>query len=148
MNTEYLTDQLDIVYAGKAWYGKNILHSLQDLNIDKVLLRLGDGFNIAELVYHMLAWRKYTLFVLQNDAHYEMEDGENFPRVTHLTTEQWDKLLTDFAKNQAELKRCFRSAGKLTNRIPKKRYTLMDLLQGIIHHDIYHIGQINMLARL
>jgi len=147
MNAEYLTHQLDVVYAGKAWYGKNILSSLHDLKFDKVLQRTGKGHNIAELVYHMLAWRKYTLFILQNDVHYEMAANENFPKVTHLTKAQWGQLLSDFAENQSKLKEYFHSASNLSKKFPKKPYTLLDVLQGIIHHDIYHIGQINMLAK-
>ena len=148
MDADYLAHQLDVVYAGKAWYGKNILNSLSELNFDKVLQRIGGGHNIAELVLHMSAWRRYTLFVLQNDAHYEMEENENFPAVTDISKKEWQQLLEDFADIQTKLKEQFHVAGLLTKKIPQKSYTLLDLLQGIIHHDIYHLGQINMLAKL
>ena len=148
MDAESLTNQLDVVYAGKAWYGKNILNSLRGLSFKKVLERNGNGHNIAELVLHMLAWRRYTLYVLQNHAHYEVEENENFPTVTHISEDEWKRLLQDFEDNQAKLREHFLSVTILAEKIPQKSYTLLDLLQGIIHHDIYHLGQINMLAKL
>jgi uncharacterized damage-inducible protein DinB len=139
---------LENVYAGPTWYGKNIKETLKDLPIGKALLRLQGSYNIAELIHHMIAWRNYVIKLVETGKHHKVPDVENFPTIEVLMMDEWNELMHQFDQSQIRLLGVLQNHEvDLNAKVPDKAYSFQDVLVGIIHHDIYHAGQLNLLAK-
>ena len=139
---------LDNVYQGSTWYGKNIKKTIQDIPIGKALLRLDASYNIAELVSHMLAWRNYVIKLLETGQHHKVSDVENFPTIEVLMMDEWMDLIQRLHESQERLMHLLETKSiDLEAKVPEKQYCFREVLVGIIHHDIYHAGQLNLLTK-
>ncbi len=145
---ESIIELLRKAYNGPVWYGKSVRKTLEEVPIGKALLRLNGSYNIAELVYHMMAWRRYVAHLLKEGKSIVIEENENFPTIEYMTVEDWHELVDRLDQSQKTLEKLMQSSTmNLSDPVPSKPYTLADVLHGIIQHDVYHIGQINFLAK-
>ncbi len=143
-----LVDQYQKVYQGKAWYGKNIVDSLSAIPNALLCNRLNGSYNIVELVHHMLVWREYATYVLNHNDDYKVKDEDNFPVINECDETRWQNLLEELGQSQEEMVRTMTNFNRsLDDPIPQKNFSNRDLLHSIIHHDIYHIGQINFMTK-
>jgi uncharacterized damage-inducible protein DinB len=130
-----------------AWYGPSLKEALTGIKIDEAHSRIGDGHTITELVNHIIAWKIFVIEKLKGNADYKVDDAANFPNIAdwdgslHRLDEVQSQLLTAISEFDAE---------KLHNKVPHEgyQYTFSTLLHGIIHHDIYHIGQISLIRKV
>jgi hypothetical protein len=94
----------------------------------------------------MTAWRIFTVRRLQGDDGYTVTDDLNFKTAT-----SWENAITDLEKSQQELLTAVKSfpEEKLSDRVPhaSHQYTFYTLIHGIIHHDLYHTGQIVLIKK-
>ena len=148
MSVSDIISTLENVYAGQTWYGKNIKATIKNIPIGKALLRLQGSYNIAELIHHMIAWRNYVIKLLETGKHHSVPDFENFPTIEVLMMEEWNELIDQFDQSQIRLVELLKDRKvDLNAKVPEKPYTFKEVLVGIIHHDIYHAGQLNLLAK-
>lgn len=132
------------VYNGKAWHGPSIMEVLKDMDETLARKRIGNSHSIVQLVLHMVSWRTFVTKRLLGDNAFELSDAENFPNESNWTT-AFQKL----EQSQAELVKAIDSASNslLHENVASRKYDFFVLLHGIIHHDIYHIGQIQMIKK-
>lgn len=136
------------VCEGKTWYGKNVSESLELVADQMRLRRIGSSYNIVELVFHMLAWRKYVNRLVESGIHQDVPDQENFPEVNEFSDEQWQDLMQTFSEEQKQLLQTLEKCDlNVLDESPKVGYSWRDIFEGLIHHDVYHIGQINFLRK-
>ncbi len=143
-----LLQQFKIINSGRAWYGKNLTETLAPLTAQQSSNRHGGNHNIAELLSHMCAWRSYVLRSIKVGYHTGVSAEANFSRIDTLTDEEWSDLLRRFEDLTNKLVILLEQPLDLNMQLTGKGYTYWELLQGIIHHDIYHAGQINLLATM
>lgn len=144
-----LTDQLRRTFDGAAWHGPNLLDSLRDLPAEQRLVRIGDSHNIAELVRHLIAWRRYAIRKLTGDRDYEVTDPENFATLDQLDEPAWERMLEELQYTQHRLVTLLEHSDDTTllRRVPGRDFSFSVLLHGIVHHDVYHQGQIALLRK-
>lgn len=148
---EELITQLKKIYNGNAWHGSNIVRGITDLPLSQLTKRIGDGNNIAELVHHIYAWRYYVIQQLNGNSTFDVKDDFNFIRFETIKEEQWTYLKNQLADSQKELivsLKNYDSSALQETIVGKEHYRMMDLLHGIIHHDLYHLGQIMILRQV
>ena len=105
---------------------------------------------IAQLLEHMLAWR-YDLIKRLHDEpreRIELNSPRDWPDPADRTKAHY---LGEFAATAARLKEGLAKFDetKLGDILhPDYEYTSVEMLEGGVQHDIYHLGQINLLAAL
>ena len=131
---ETLAQRLKVSYEGDPWHGKSI----------KAILQISDAplpLKVLKLLNHMIAWRKYVANIL-NGALYriELNTPEDWPPVT----QSQEEILDALERSQAELILAIEhfDVDKWHDKLGKTKYTCLDLVQGVIDHDIYHRGQL------
>lgn len=131
---ETLAQRLKVSYEGDPWHGKSI----------KAILQISDAplpLKVLKLLNHMIAWRKYVANIL-NGALYriELNTPEDWPPVT----QSQEEILDALERSQAELILAIEhfDVDKWHDKLGKTKYTCLDLVQGVIDHDIYHSGQL------
>lgn len=143
---EYLVSLLKQTFEKGAWHGPSVKESIEDVDQAQAFKRLPDTHSIIELVAHMTAWRAYTIRKLKGDAEYKVTDELNFPQA-----ESWPETLRRLEESQMLLLSELETfpAGKLQEEVPGRAnpLTFYMLLHGMIHHDVYHAGQIVLIKK-
>lgn len=132
------------VYNGKAWHGPSIMDVLKDVDDTIARKKIGDSHSIGQLVLHMVSWRTFVTRRLMGDTTFELSDKDNFPAAT-----DWATALQKLEASQAELVKAIETitSNQLSEQVASRKYDFYVLLHGIIHHDIYHIGQILLIKK-
>jgi uncharacterized damage-inducible protein DinB len=137
---------LNSTFEKNAWHGPSVKEVLQNINPQQSLKRLNNTHSIIELVSHMTAWKLFVISRLLGDNEYTVNDQLNFPSET-----DWEKALKDLYDTQARLVELLETfpETRLADVVPHGSfsYTYYHLLHGIIHHDLYHAGQIALIKK-
>jgi hypothetical protein len=141
-----LIENLDTVFRGDAWHGPSVAEILNSLKPEVVDQQHGfSKRTIAELIYHLVAWRKFAIEKLKDNIHFTMDTEEanwGTPEIT--SKENWPnlkKLLQDTHKEFIGLLEDLDDE-LLDKRVPGEFYDFYKLLTGIVQHDTYHLGMI------
>lgn len=144
--TTSLIRQLQKTFDKHAWHGPAVTEVLADVDQELALARLPGSHSIVELVNHMTAWRMHVISRMSGDLGYTVGEAENFPADT-----DWNAALHKLNKSQELLLKELSSfpESRLTELVPQAshKYTFNTMLHGIIHHDLYHIGQIVLIKK-
>jgi len=150
--TKRIYDLLQRDWNGPMWHGPNLSEVLNGIDWQKAFAKPGAGsHNIYELVRHMSCWRKFVLEHLNGNTDYKVELNSETDRPTQYekTEASWKEALAELDKNQADLLEAFQNFDEqlLNNPVPGKKFNWYTFIHGLIHHDIYHSGQISILKK-
>lgn len=141
-----IIENMDTVFRGDAWHGPSVMEILNSLPIHAVTQKNGTSkHTIAELVFHLKAWRIFAFQKLQNNIHFSLQsESDNWGTPSEISEESWPTLVNDLKTAHAvllqELEKYDDSL--LTQRVAGEHYDFYTLLHGIIQHDTYHLGMI------
>lgn len=147
-----IADLLDRAYRGDAWHGPCVLESLADIDAEMANCRLDDeSHSIWELTSHILAWGEEISRRLGGETPREMVDTLDWPSDDDSTGDGWMRLQERLAESHERL--VGRLRGLSDERLdqdlalcsPSKIYVV---LHGVIHHHLYHAGQVQMMKRI
>lgn len=144
--------QLEQLYGGGSWNDESFTEKLKAIEEQKAFMQPIPGKHcIAEIVWHCTYWRTVLLKQLQGDNDFRERtfNDQNFLSLESLQQKGWSNLLADFKKSQELLIALLNT--KNDNFLEgeyKDGRTFDCIVEGIIHHDIYHIGQIGLVISL
>lgn len=149
MNKEiqYIISMLKETYEGDPWHGRSIKALLDEVSPETGLKKPSAGsHSIAELVYHMVNWRDFTISRLrpeagQDVAYFETNDWRT---LDHNDIGTWKRGLELLEESQQKLVAILEEYNDsiLPEPVSGRKYNFRTLLYGVVHHDIYHAGQI------
>lgn len=140
-----LIDTLSHTFEKNAWHGPAVLEALEDLSAVQAEQRIGNSHSIIELVGHMTAWRIFVCEKLEGNAAFDIDTDEmNFPSTKNLMT-----AIQELKASQKRLLKLLEQTPveKLEEKVPGRPFKFKVMLNGIIHHDLYHTGQIVLLRK-
>lgn len=153
-NLEQLTKEYTDFYQGIPWYGRNFSQIVEDITDGEALAFAGNGQSIAQLLCHMIKWRKSLTIRLLGNTEFRAsdQDPDNWPAQNTLNAEVWKQAKLEFGELQETI---IAELGKRKDSfldelfVPgNARYTYRYLIIGVIQHDIYHLGQISLMKQL
>lgn len=128
------------VWGGSPWYGKSVYELLSRINYHSE--------PIMDIINHMVAWRLFALYKIQGtDYKIEMDSLSDWPKgqekdiaqaVSYLSSNLED-IITEIKKKDDNW---------LLQKVIGENYSYQFLIEGIVQHDIYHVGQITLLHKL
>lgn len=137
---------LEKTFDKSPWYGTSVMGSLSEVSPAQASQRTGQSHSIIGLVLHMISWRTFAASRLRGDNTFEVSDETNFPEGS-----DWAVALEKLHQSQEELVAAAKDfpERRLGELVPSKtqKYTYYTLLHGIIQHDIYHLGQIQLIRK-
>lgn len=144
-----MINMLKNIYDGAAWHGSSIMKILNKISAQQAFQTSEDIHRICELVQHITAWRIFAIKRLEGDAHYEVSQNENWKTFTVQDEEAWAEIKNDLGKSQQDLINALEktSDGLLDEEVSDKAYDYYTLVHGVIQHDLYHLGEIALLAK-
>lgn len=125
---------LKMIISGKPWYGK----SLSELLATHEVLPQ----KVCDLVAHMLVWRNYTLDKLKGGtSKVALHSPEDWPTERTYSKDECLNVFEESNKALIEALTDFDSS-KLFDIVPEQKFHFRFLIEGIVQHDVYHLGQI------
>lgn len=141
-----ITETLNDVLYGEPWFGRPVFSILNEIHPALVYKKPNeDAHSLIDLVYHMITWADFTLKNLQGNAKGGVEESEQ------LDWRNIDPLEHTWARGLSELKSIHKEITELLKQkddsildqpVEFRTYNFRFLLNGLIQHNIYHLGQI------
>lgn len=139
----------DDLYQGSPWIDVTILPHLTKLTAKQAAKRLYAEWNtIWEITNHMIQWRETVLKRVQGRM--IASPANNYIRPVRDTSEAaWKKTLERFEKSQTAWIHFLKSAkaSDFHKKYGSSGLTYYELIQGILQHDAYHLGQIVIMRK-
>ena len=147
---KHLAEQHRRALEGHGWHGPALLEVLRGVTAKRAASRaIRKAHSIWEIVLHIEAWDRVVLGRLTGNP-IELSDEENWPDVRDVSSAAWKRTIESMKSTHARLNRAI---AKLTPaRLdagygPRKRYKIFRLVHGVVHHELYHAGQIAILKK-
>ncbi|HYE56694.1 MAG TPA: DinB family protein [Chitinophagaceae bacterium] len=139
-------------YEGGPWHGRSIKALLGEVSPKVGLAKPNaNSHSIAELVYHMVTWRDFTISRLQPDGkdvqYYEDNDWRKLDLDNEQTWHQGLQLLEESQQRLVSVLEQFQDS-ILPEKVADRKYNFRVLLYGVVQHDVYHAGQIAYAKKL
>lgn len=151
MEIKHILEKLELSFNGKqdwkghAWHGPSVMATIEEITEEQAVNRVGSSHSVIELVLHMVAWRQFVAQRLTGNSNYKVSKEDNFPRAIPLA-----QAVEKLKQSQDDLVSALRlfPEEKLGEMVDDKGYNFRTMVEGIIHHDLYHTGQIALLKKI
>ena len=147
---DVLLAQIDQAYNTHSWHGTNLRGSIRGLTAEDAARRAQPGrHNIQEIVVHAAYWKYAARRRLTGEKRGAFPlKGSNWFTRDRIDSDQW-------AADVRLLDECHRSLRAAVAALPPAglqrtvggSLVAVSLVSGIIAHDLYHAGQIQLLKR-
>jgi uncharacterized damage-inducible protein DinB/heme-degrading monooxygenase HmoA len=144
--------QFEQLYSGGSWQDESFEAKLQDLTEETAFMLPLPGVHcIAEIMWHSLYWRTVLIKRMEGNYGYRDEtvDKYNFLSIETLKQKGWNNLWNEWKESQEQIIQYLKEK---TDRYPEEKITGKDsleyIVEGIIQHDIYHLGQIGLVKKI
>lgn len=147
---ERIADQLERAFAGDAWHGPSLSEILAAVTAEQAAARpLAAAHTILEIVLHLTAWLRTVRRRLQGEPVAALPDEEDWPAPLADAGAAWAEAARALRAEYEELREeSLRWVDRdLETRLAGERYTVYEMLHGVVQHSLYHAGQIVLLAR-
>ncbi|MUP45270.1 DinB family protein [Gramella sp. BOM4] len=142
---------LSETFEGEPWYGQSVMRKLEN-----VPYKIGyktcvpDSHSVAEILGHLITWKKYAIRLLKKEKtfHVDTDSEWDWPSIEVKTRDEWEHLKRDLVAAQSEIYAILEKIDHddfLNEQVHGKDYTYEHLIKGLVHHDIYHLGQIGLI---
>ncbi len=152
---ESIIKQYKEVQNGKLWIGSTFTSKLNQVDENCVFTRPINGLHsIAEIISHLTLWRKETILKIQTGKGSKTDDcEENWLTNDKLEIWGWKYIKSEYDKTLLEL------IDLLTTKEDefldeqyydtdfKGYYNYDFVIRGMLHHDIYHLGQLGIIIK-
>lgn len=143
--------QLDENFSGEPWFGRNIQAILKEINEEIANQKPNGQHSMLELLYHMINWRLFTINRLEKSSATVKSFEENDWQVLdHQDKSLWQKGIEQLNDTQQRLLNLINTMKDedLQSPVHERDYENRTLINGIIQHDIYHLGQIAYIKKM
>ncbi len=155
--SEKLGHELEKVLSGDPWYGNPVYQIIEQVSFEAAFEKTpGAVHTIAAIVLHMLAWTEEVMDRM-NGMTAGVPSSGDWPPTGAPDEQKWQNYVNDLKLVNVNL------LGLIQN-FPEEKWnepvndekdrelgggvTYEELVNGLIHHHIYHSGQIAILNRI
>jgi uncharacterized damage-inducible protein DinB len=143
---ESIIKNLERVLYKEPWYGKAVFTLLEEIDNSYAFEKANpQTHSPIELLYHMLTWAEFTLNRMQQSREKDLEyfEGRDWIKVD-AQSHSWEKGVAQLKAVHQEIIEVLKKKDDewLTEKVEGREYNFRYLLNGLIQHNIYHVGQI------
>jgi len=151
--TQSIIKSFESTLSGQPWFGRAVYEILEEVDEAKANTKPnGTEHSMIELLWHMNTWAAFTLASLENKSSEEMKVIEaNDWRTIDPKTHTWKKGMEQLKathKRVVELLNQKEDDNFLKDIVTNRKYNFRFLLNGLVQHNIYHLGQVAYLKKM
>lgn len=144
--------QFSELYEGDNWTDENFIKKIDALD-DNIPFKqpIAGKHSVAEVLWHCIFWRRVILKRMLGDWSFgkDNEDEQNFLSLELLKERGWENLKLDFADSNKMIIEFLNSkTDEFLEYIYPNGYSSRYMIEGLIAHDYYHLGQIGLIVSL
>lgn len=151
----HIITQLIDIQQGKIWIGSSYQSKLSTIDESLVFTRPIAGLHsIAEIISHLTLWRKEAILKVKTGTGSKTDDcEENWLTNEKLVPKGWTALKAEYDDSLTELITLLKDKEdafldqEYYDTDFKGNYKYSFLLNGMLHHDIYHLGQLGIIIK-
>jgi len=146
-----LTRQLSDTMDGEPWIDETYSKKITTLTEEQAYTRPHpDVHSVAELVSHVLVWRYSVLSILKGSTRtITMDSPDNWKDNDTLRKEGWTELKEELYKSQQDIIAFLEQQDDdYLQKLDKEGHSYLYYAEGLIHHDMYHLGQIGLVIKM
>ena len=150
-----LINQLQEIQTGNPWLGVNFEKKIKLIDEERFFHKPNEMHSVAELLSHLTAWRKDVIIKITTGKGSITDcDPSNWPNNEALKKLGWKKIIAEYKSTLSTIIDLLKDR---TDEFLNDRYFDIDFkgsypysfaLYGLLHHDIYHLGQIGILITM
>jgi uncharacterized damage-inducible protein DinB len=154
MNNEvqFIRSTLHGVLTKEPWFGRAVYVILNEVNPATVFTKPSPGsHSLIELLYHMNTWALFTQKRLEKSKELDSATADSLDwRVIDPALHSWEKGLEEFKAIHTRILELLDGATDdlLNETVDFRKYNFRFLLNGLIQHTIYHLGQVAYVSKL
>jgi uncharacterized damage-inducible protein DinB len=142
-----IVEQLKQVHEGEAWHGPSVDEALHGVSASDAAKRpIGAAHSIWEIVHHIRVCDEVVRTHVTGETAGQEED---WPALRDTSEAAWRADVEKLRAAQRTLRDAVSQLpeARLHETIPGKTQSYWAELLGIMHHDLYHAGQISLLKK-
>lgn len=138
--------------SGEPWFGRAVYTILEEVDTSKIYIRPNHSeHSLIELLYHMITWAGFTLGRLDNNADADLIQSEDLDwREINTAIHTWPAGLEKLRKIHEKIISILETKQDsfLSGMVEGRKFNYRFMLNGLIQHNIYHLGQVAYLKKL
>jgi uncharacterized damage-inducible protein DinB len=146
---ERALDQLRRAWRGPAWHGPAVMEALSGVSPQRASARpIANGHTIWEIAEHVAVWEDVVRRRLLGET-VDPTDAEDWPATPEPLAAEWKRTMARLQQHHDALERVVQGLdpAALDAKPAGSSYSRYVLVHGAIQHDLYHAGQIAILAK-
>ncbi len=147
-----LIRRIETVNSGEPWFGRSVFSILEEVDLKKVNIKPGNTeHSLAELLYHMITWADFTLKRIEKDKIHDLAAAEELDwRTIDPKIHTWKKGVAEFKAIHKKIIALLEKKDDdfLGEIVDYRKYNFRFLVNGMIEHAIYHLGQVAYVKKL
>ena len=152
MEIQSIIRNLENTLDGDPWYGRPVYAMLREVDSSIAYKKPTPGsHSLIDLLYHMLTWAEFTLKRIEKDDINDLDAFEKLDwREIDPKLHDWDEGLAAFIAAHQQIIALLHTKKDtfLDEIVDYRQYDFRYLLNGLIQHNIYHLGQVAYLKKL
>jgi len=151
--TQYIINSFESTLSGQPWFGRGIYEILEEVDEAKTNEKPNDNsHSLIELLWHMNTWAEFVLGSLENRSVEQMKaiqdnDWRTIDPKVHTWKNGIEQLRTIHQKIM-ELLEHKTDDDFLSDIVPTRQFNYRFMLNGLVQHNIYHLGQIAYVRKM
>ncbi len=146
---KFIIEQIETTFDGDSWHGPSLMNVLEGVNVEQANNRpLKGRHTIWENVEHIIFWITPIIEALKGKAMPDLQTVKDWPD-TGETEEEWFETIHKLRNtiNNLTEKVSKLEPNQLDSTVPGAQYNYRKMLHGVVHHNLYHAGQIAILKK-
>lgn len=144
-----IRDQIKTTFYGDSWHGPSLINLLKDVDYLQAMKKpIKERHSIWELTNHISFWMEAVDKSLMGEQMKSPSDVNDWPPIGE-SEQGWSEAIARLEKSVNTLLNTLNSIekDKLNENVPNKNYSYRVLINGALHHNLYHAGQIALLKK-
>lgn len=133
-------------YNGDPWIDVNLKKTLNKIPVTIAAKKVNGMNSIWQITEHMIAWREALLKRIKGE-HISAPQNNFFADIKNTSKENWKDTIKRLENSQKKLMTYLNSKNIDLDEVYPSGYSRYELIQAILLHDTYHLGQIIILKK-
>lgn len=151
--TQYIIKTYESTLSGQPWFGRGVFEILGEIDEAKADKKPNaESHSLLQLIWHMNTWAEFALGALENRTTEQLKEIEALDwRTLDPKVHSWKKgidQLTETHNKIIELLKQKIDDSFLSEVVPNRQYNFRFMLNGLLQHNIYHLGQIAYINKM
>jgi uncharacterized damage-inducible protein DinB len=144
-----IADLLRRAHQGDAWHGPSLTEALDGVTAAKAAARpLAAAHSIWEIVLHVAAWEEIVRLTVTHGKVGDVTDERDWPPVKDTSEAAWANARAGLDRSLERLEQALTEMVDANlERKTSRGTSWYRLLHGLVHHALYHAGQISLLKK-